>query len=100
MSATANRSRQVLCITEKASAKSLPASLRHLSPVDALEEARALTVFLRGVCAEDVILDGGNEGLVLVLGLLQDKLEIGMGRYHFPFLSHDDDASALVGRGE
>lgn len=95
---SAIRQRPILCVLGKASADSLPVSLLHHSPVTALEDARALTVFLQGVCAENSVPTGGNEGLLLVLELLQDKLEIGMGRYRFPFLSHEDDAPALVER--
>ena len=92
------RQHPLLCVVDKVSVDSLPVTMRHHAHSAALEDARALIVFLQGVCAENAVPTGGNEGLLLVLELLQDKLEIGMGRYRFPFLSHEDGAPSLVAR--
>ena len=93
--------RPILCEVDGVSADSLPMSLRHIDPGSALEDARALVLFLQDVFeVENPSESRGSEGLALVLYLIQDKLEIGMGRNKFPFISHKDNAPALVERGE
>lgn len=82
---------------------SLPLSLRHTSPEDALKEAKEITQFLThtvdafstysiGIDAE------GRRGFILVLDLLRDKLDIGSGSYKFPFLGWGDSLPALAER--
>ena len=93
--------RRVLCDAAEVQADSLPLSLRHYSPGDALEEAKAIAHFFShaveafsdyesGVNAE------GYRGFTLVLDLLIDKLDIGRGSYKFPTVGWDDDLPALV----
>jgi hypothetical protein len=91
--------RPILCKVDGVSTDSLPMSLRHIDPGSALEDARALVLFLWDAFeVEKPSESSGNAGLLLVLNLIQDKLEIGMGRNKFPFISHKDDAPALVER--
>lgn len=82
---------------------SLPWSLRHCSPNDALNEAHCLAVFLKGVTTSE---DNGSntatgdwkQGLYLCFNLLIDKLDIAAGEYKFPMLTHDSDAPKLCER--
>lgn len=74
-----------------ASSASLPLSLNHLRPDDALREARQLTAFLREfvfclrLAEEEPSLSAdAAAGLEMTLNLLQDKIDIGAGHYLFP----------------
>ena len=67
-----------------ASPTSLPLSLKHLRPADALREACQLTAFLREFAfrlrleEDDPALSAdAAAGLEMALNLLQDKLDIG-----------------------
>lgn len=87
-----------------ASPSSLPLSLKHLRPADALREARQLTAFLREFAFrlrfeedEPSLSADAAAGLELALNLLQDKIDIGAGRYLFP-LNGLADSPALAER--
>lgn len=87
-----------------ASPTSLPLSLKHLRPADALREACQLTAFLREFAfrlrleEDDPALSAdAAAGLEMALNLLQDKLDIGAGRYLFT-LNGPADSPALAQR--
>jgi hypothetical protein len=77
--------RRVLCEEKEVYYKSLPRCLMFPSTGDALYEARDLTCFLEDVASllatftEREITQQGAWGLVAVLRLLRDKIEIGGG---------------------
>ena len=83
---------------EKAHPDSLPRSLCHSSQTEALEEARALALFLQLVARLPQKEEGGSDAIVLgsdlCFDLLIDKIEIAMGVYRFPY-SGSFDAPAL-----
>lgn len=87
-----------------ASPASLPLSLHHLRPDDALREARQLTAFLREFVFrlrleddEPSLSADAAAGLEMTLNLLQDKIDIGAGHYLFP-LNGPADSPALAER--
>ena len=73
------------------SLSSLPRSLRHFHPNNALEDAEYLAAFLQNVVGS-LLMDGGalldNDGSIFGLGLcfdlLRDKLAIASGELPFP----------------
>ena len=83
---------------EKAHPDSLPRSLCHSSQTEALEEARALALFLQYVArlpqGEEDPSETVKLGSDLCFDLLLDKIEIAMGVYRFPY-SGSFDAPAL-----
>ena len=90
-SSTPNRSRRV-------APESVPACPRHSGRMDALYEARALSVFLQEaverllspgdfLCPEEV-----PWGARLCFDLLNDKLAIALGERDFPFTKYGADA--------
>ena len=92
--------RPILCKVDKVDTGSLPYSLRHLSKGQCLEDARALLYLLKEICWQapesDSVFEGWR-GMRHVLDLIQDKIDIANGNYHFP-LSDCSDAPALVER--
>ena len=97
--------RPVLADVKKVLWTSIPRSLRHNGPNDALVEARSLVLFLQDVARlEHVNREGdpieNHEGLMLVYDLILDKIEIGCGVYKFPYGGHGDDLPALTEREE
>ena len=93
--------RKVLVPCKEVYGHSLPRSLRHCSKSDALNEGKALLIFLRQVLVQDDAYDAeGVRGLSLVLALALDKIEIGNGDYKFPEMGWKDDLPALVERTE
>ena len=90
-SSTPNRSRRV-------APESVPACPRHSDRMDALYEARALSVFLQE--AVERLLSPGDFlfpedvpwGARLCFDLLNDKLAIALGERDFPFTKYGADA--------
>ena len=78
--------------------RSLPDSLRHEHPEDALQEALALVDFLEEVALSmtdsDVNIVKTAPGLALTVQLLRDKLSIAAG-IPFPLASDDAEAPTL-----
>jgi len=93
--------RKVLVPCKEVYGHSLPHCLRHAARADALDEGKALLVFLRQVLAADDAYDSeGARGLDLVLALALDKIEIGSGDYKFPEMGWKDETPVLVERIE
>lgn len=95
--------RKVLVTEEKVYADSLPHSLRHASSSDALEDAKSIAHLLSHVvCAfatyQTQVSEEAHKGMVLVVDLLIDKLDIGSEQYKFPTISWGDNDPALVER--
>jgi hypothetical protein len=92
---------------EKVYYESLPRSLNHHSRADALNEAKNLVHFLKAVAVLDYSSKDGvslerieQEGLLIVYRLILDKLDIGTGKYLFPFSGYEDSLPALAERKE
>lgn len=88
--------------SKKVHPQSLPYCLRHCFPDSALEEAKAITIFLSQVneafADYDCELESETRrGMGLVFALLLDKLEIGTGSYPFPMVG-DSDEPVLIER--
>ena len=86
---------------------SLPWSLRHCGPNNALDDAKSIAVFLyettttervSGLRPDDVALGDWHEGLRQCFHLLIDKLDIASGTYEFPSLTHERSAPCLCRR--
>lgn len=85
----------------RATCRSLPHCLRHSLPEEALDDARGLVAFLRGMAflqtvavhhdAEMEMSAAACRGLTLVVDLLTDKLDIAAGVYRFPSIGGSDD---------
>lgn len=97
-----SKGRNALVTVEKVAPDSLPRSLRHYSKNNCLKEANELLLLLNEICwgarDSDSIFNGWG-GMLLVLDLIQDKVAIGSGEYHFP-LSGSSDDPVLVEREE
>ncbi|MDR1660665.1 MAG: hypothetical protein LBR94_10110 [Desulfovibrio sp.] len=95
---------KVLCNVKEVRTLSLPRSLRHGYKECLLLDAKGLVYFLQDFAAmvpdaDLVIRDEAWYGMQVVLDLLLDKIEIGMGWYNFPMSAPDDgDAPALAER--
>lgn len=79
--------------------ESVPSCLRHGSVAGILEDAQNLAVFLGEVVDNMFASDfspsnGFRMGMSLTFSLLQDKLDIAIGRRAFPFVEHG--ASAVL----
>jgi hypothetical protein len=98
--------RRVLVNKNQVHADSLPWSLRHCTPGDALFDARQIACFLREFAFNLAINpDYGDDqdafmGMMYTCNLLLDKIEIGRGAYKFPTVGYGEDLSAMAERVE
>lgn len=92
------KERTALVTVDKVHPDSLPLSLRHTYERAPLEDARALLVLLKEICWAGYRSDfqfTGWPGMRLVLNLIQDKVDIANGDYHFPLSGVSDDPTMV-----